>query len=169
MILGSNIAATSPSAPILPRDEDVLRVEDLKAHLHVGSAVVRAVDGVSFTIRRGETLCIVGESGCGKSMTALAIMGLLPKPAGRIVGGRAILQGVGDLAQQSPGRMREIRGQDVSMVFQEPMTSLNPVFRIGWQIEEAIRVHEAIPHSEARERVIAMLDALAPVCLPESP
>ena len=120
--------------------------------------MVRAVDGVSFTIRRGETLCIVGESGCGKSMTALAIMGLLPKPAGRIVGGRAILQGVGDLAQQSPGRMREIRGQDVSMVFQEPMTSLNPVFRIGWQIEEAIRVHEAIPHSEARERVIAMLD-----------
>ncbi|WP_246505389.1 ABC transporter ATP-binding protein [Microvirga antarctica] len=150
--------SASPATPVLLSDEDVLQVEDLKAHLHVGNAVVRAVDGVSFTISRGETLCIVGESGCGKSMTALAIMGLLPKPAGRIVGGRVMLQGVGDLAQRTPRQMREIRGQSVSMVFQEPMTSLNPVFRIGWQIEEAIRVHERIPQAQARERVIAMLD-----------
>jgi oligopeptide/dipeptide ABC transporter ATP-binding protein len=138
--------------------DPVLQVQDLKAHLHVGGSVVRAVDGVSFSIGKGETLCIVGESGCGKSMTALAIMGLLPKPAGRIVEGRALLDGVGDLAQLSPQRLREIRGQAVSMVFQEPMTSLNPVFRIGWQIEEAIRVHERISREDARARAIAMLD-----------
>jgi oligopeptide/dipeptide ABC transporter ATP-binding protein len=138
--------------------DKILQVENLKAHLHVGNSAVRAVDGVSFSIGKGETLCIVGESGCGKSMTALAIMGLLPKPAGRIVEGRVLLDGVGDLAKLSPQRLREIRGQAVSMVFQEPMTSLNPVFRIGWQIEEAIRVHEKISREDARARAIAMLD-----------
>jgi peptide/nickel transport system ATP-binding protein/oligopeptide transport system ATP-binding protein len=138
--------------------EVVLKVDNLKAHLHLGEAVVRAVDGVSFTIREGETLCIVGESGCGKSMTALAIIGLLPKPAGRIVDGRVELQGVGDLAQLSARQLREIRGKAVSMVFQEPMTSLNPVFRVGWQIEEAIRVHEKITRVEARKRAVAMLE-----------
>jgi oligopeptide/dipeptide ABC transporter ATP-binding protein len=148
--------AVQDEAPVA--GDAVLHVEDLKAHLHVGGSVVRAVDGVSFSIGKGETLCIVGESGCGKSMTALAIMGLLPKPAGRVVGGRAVLSGVGDLTQLSPKRLREIRGQAVSMVFQEPMTSLNPVFRVGWQIEEAIRVHEAISREDARARAISMLD-----------
>ncbi|MBZ6078264.1 ABC transporter ATP-binding protein [Microvirga puerhi] len=158
MIIGGTKALDRLDEPATAQDDPVLQVEDLKAHLHFGAGVVRAVDGISFTIRKGETLCIVGESGCGKSMTALAIMGLLPKPAGRIVGGRAVLQGVGDLARLTTKRMREIRGRAVSMVFQEPMTSLNPVFRVGWQIEEAIRVHEKLSRAEARKRAIAMLD-----------
>ncbi len=147
------------SAAVPGLDEgEVLRVENLAAHLHTGGGVVRAVDGVSFSLRKGETLCIVGESGCGKSMTALAILGLLPKPAGRIVGGRVVLAGVGDLAMLSAEAMRKVRGRSISMVFQEPMTSLNPVFRIGWQISEAILMHEAIGREAARARAIAMLE-----------
>ena len=138
--------------------EPVLRVEGLKAHLHTGGGVVRAVDGVSFDLARGETLCIVGESGCGKSMTALAILGLLPRPAGRIVEGSIRLEGTGDLARLSPAQMRRVRRRSVSMVFQEPMTSLNPVFKVGWQIAEAVRMHEAVSRAEAKARAIAMLD-----------
>jgi peptide/nickel transport system ATP-binding protein len=139
-------------------DDVVLEVKDLKAHLFVDKSVVRAVDGVSLTIRRGETLALVGESGCGKSMTALAIMGLLPRPAGRIVAGSVMLKGQGDLTRLTPSQMRELRGRAVSMIFQEPMTSLNPVFRIGWQICEALRVHEQISRREAKARAIALLD-----------
>jgi oligopeptide/dipeptide ABC transporter ATP-binding protein len=139
-------------------DGEVLRVENLTAHLHTGGGVVRAVDGVSFSLRKGETLCIVGESGCGKSMTALAILGLLPRPAGRIVDGHVALAGVGDLAALSPEAMRKVRGHAISMVFQEPMTSLNPVFRIGWQISEAILMHDSIGREAAKARAIAMLE-----------
>jgi peptide/nickel transport system ATP-binding protein len=139
-------------------DDVVLEVKHLKAHLFVDKSVVRAVDGVSLTIRRGETLALVGESGCGKSMTALAIMRLLPRPAGRIVGGSVMLKGQGDLTQLTPSQMRDLRGRAVSMIFQEPMTSLNPVFRIGWQICEALRVHEQIARREAKTRAIALLD-----------
>lgn len=138
--------------------DPVLAVDNLTAHLHTGGGVVRAVDGVSFSLARGETLCIVGESGCGKSMTALAILGLLPRPSGRIVAGSVSLSGVGDLAALSPEQMRQVRGRSISMVFQEPMTSLNPVFRVGWQISEAILMHEKIGREAARERAIAMLD-----------
>jgi oligopeptide/dipeptide ABC transporter ATP-binding protein len=158
MILGGREPSSLASIDASEHGEVVLNVENLKAHLHIGGAIVRAVDGVSFAVREGETLCIVGESGCGKSMTALAIMGLLPKPAGRIVDGQVALHGVGDLAQLSSRQLREIRGKAVSMVFQEPMTSLNPVFRVGWQIKEAIRVHEKITRVEARERAIRMLE-----------
>jgi oligopeptide/dipeptide ABC transporter ATP-binding protein len=135
----------------------VLEVTDLKAHLFVDKSVIRAVDGVSFTIRRGETLALVGESGCGKSMTALAIMGLLPRPVGRIVGGSVNLSGSGDLVRRSASEMRQLRGRALSMIFQEPMTSLNPVFRIGWQISEALRAHEKLSRQDARRRAIEML------------
>src|SRR5215216_421652 len=101
-------------------DDVVLQVKDLKAHLFVDKSVVRAVDGVSLTIRRGETLALVGESGCGKSMTALAIMGLLPRPAGRIVGGSVVLADKGDLTRLTASQMRDLRGQALSMIFQEP-------------------------------------------------
>ena len=139
-------------------DDIVLEVKDLKAHLFVDKSVVRAVDGVSLTIRRGETLALVGESGCGKSMTALAIMGLLPRPAGRIVSGSVVLADNGDLTQLTSSEMRGLRGRAVSMIFQEPMTSLNPVFRIGWQICEALRVHEPMSRRQAKARAIALLD-----------
>ncbi len=139
-------------------DGEVLRVTDLAAHLNTGGGVVRAVDGLSFSLMKGETLCIVGESGCGKSMTALAILGLLPQPAGCIVAGGIVLAGVGDLAALSPEQMRKVRGRSISMVFQEPMTSLNPVFRIGWQISEAILMHEPIGRETARARAIGMLE-----------
>jgi oligopeptide/dipeptide ABC transporter ATP-binding protein len=135
----------------------VLEVTDLKAHLFVDKSVIRAVDGVSFTIGRGETLALVGESGCGKSMTALAIMGLLPRPVGRIVGGSVRLSGSGDLVRRSSSEMRQLRGRALSMIFQEPMTSLNPVFRIGWQISEALRAHEKLSRQDARRRAIEML------------
>ncbi len=137
---------------------EVLRVAALKAHLDTGGGIVRAVDGVSFSLVKGETLCVVGESGCGKSMAALAILGLLPQPAGRIVAGSIWLAGIGELAALSPAEMRKVRGRAISMVFQEPMTSLNPVFRVGWQIAEAILMHETIPREAAKARAITMLE-----------
>ncbi|MCP8941051.1 ABC transporter ATP-binding protein [Alsobacter sp. SYSU M60028] len=136
----------------------VLSVRNLHAHLHLGDTVVRAVDGVSFDLPAGATLSIVGESGCGKSMTALAILGLLPQPAGRITEGEVWLDGVGDLARLDQRALRRVRGNAVSMVFQDPMTSLNPVFRVGWQIAEAIRMHETVSREEARRRAIELLE-----------
>ncbi|MGE0715481.1 MAG: ABC transporter ATP-binding protein [Alphaproteobacteria bacterium] len=135
----------------------LLAVEGLKAHLFTPAGVVRAVDGVSFALAERETLCIVGESGCGKSMTALAVMGLLPEPAGRIVEGRIELAGEGDLAALPEAKMRSVRGNAVSMIFQEPMSSLNPVFRIGYQVAEILRQHRAISRGEAEKEAVAML------------
>ncbi len=117
--------------------------------------VVRAVDGVSFEVSQGETLGIVGESGCGKSVTALSILRLVPEP-GRIVGGR-ILFGSLDVLQMSDEEIREFRGNDVAMIFQDPMTSLNPVLRIGFQVEEAMDAHHRFSRKDARERVVPML------------
>jgi len=151
------MSTPSPSASISTGDP-VLKVQDLRAYLDTAQGPIRAVDGVSFDLSAGETLCLVGESGCGKSMTALALMGLLPRPAGRIVGGSVALAGEGDLVKLDFPALRRIRGRAMSMVFQEPMTSLNPVFRIGWQIAEAIRVHEAVDRSQARQRAIELLD-----------
>ncbi|MCC7274933.1 MAG: ABC transporter ATP-binding protein [Alphaproteobacteria bacterium] len=135
----------------------LLSVEGLKAHLFTPAGVVRAVDGVSFSLAERETLCIVGESGCGKSMTALAIMGLLPEPAGRIVEGRIALAGEGDLAGLPEARLRAIRGNVVSMIFQEPMSSLNPVFEIGYQVAEVILQHRRISRREAEQQAVDML------------
>ena len=135
----------------------LLRIDSLRTHFHTRDGTVRAVDGVSFDLERGETLCIVGESGCGKSVTALSILGLLPMPPGAIEGGQILLDGE-DLVQASEQRMREIRGNQISMIFQEPMTSLNPVMRVGDQIAEALLLHQNMSKSEARERVHEMLN-----------
>jgi peptide/nickel transport system ATP-binding protein len=120
------------------------------------SGLFRAVDDVSFRVRRGETLAIVGESGCGKSVTALSIMRLVPDPPGRIVGGSITLEGQ-DLLALDENRMREIRGDRISMIFQEPMTSLNPVMRIGDQIAEAVRLHRPTTAKEAWQQAVQML------------
>src|SRR5262249_43275000 len=121
----------------------LLQVEDLKTWFFTSGGVVRVVDGVSFDVDRGETVGIVGESGCGKSMTALSILRLVPDP-GRIVGGRIVLWGDGgpaDVTTMSDEEVRELRGSDVAMIFQDPMTSMNPVLRIGYQIREAMAAH----------------------------
>jgi oligopeptide/dipeptide ABC transporter ATP-binding protein len=126
-----------------PVDRPILEVQDLRTHFYTSTGVVKAVDGVSFSLRAGETLGIVGESGCGKSMTALSIMGLVPKPAGRIVGGKVLLNGE-DLLQKTPGEMQKIRGREICMILQDPMTSLNPVFTVGNQLVETLRQHRRI-------------------------
>ena len=126
----------------------VLDVEDLQTYFYTRAGLVKAVDGVSFSLRRGETLAIVGESGCGKSVTALSLMRLVADPPGRIVGGSIRLNGV-DLAAVDAATMRSIRGKEISMIFQEPMTSLNPVMTIGRQIAEAVLLHESTARTAA--------------------
>ena len=134
----------------------VLEVKNLKTVFFTNSGLFKAVDDVSFTVKRGETLAIVGESGCGKSVTALSLMRLVPDPPGRIVGGTVTLEGT-DLLALDEARMRAIRGNRISMIFQEPMTSLNPVMRIGDQIVEAVRLHRAMSTREARDIAVEML------------
>ena len=136
----------------------LLRVEDLKTYFYTDTAVIRAVDGVSFDVAAGKTLAIVGESGSGKSVTAFAILRLL-QPPGRITGGRVIFQGR-DLLSLGEREMREVRGAGISLIFQEPMTALNPVMTIGDQIAEAITVHGRGSKAEARARAVELLDAV---------
>ena len=143
-------------APVASAQAPLLSVEDLRVEFHTGRGVVRAVDGVSWNVYPGETMAIVGESGCGKSVSALAVMGLLAKPAGRVSGGR-IMFGDRDLTQLSTSQMRELRGRDIAMVFQEPMTSLNPVLSIGTQLAEPLRIHLGMTAQEARARSIELL------------
>jgi peptide/nickel transport system ATP-binding protein len=137
-------------------EETVLDVTGLQTVFFTNSGLFRAVDDVSFTVRRGETLAIVGESGCGKSVTALSIMRLVPNPPGRIVGGSVMLEG-NDLLCLDESEMRKIRGNRISMIFQEPMTSLNPVIRIGDQITEAVRLHRSMNQKEAWKLAVEML------------
>jgi oligopeptide/dipeptide ABC transporter ATP-binding protein len=134
----------------------VLDVQNLQTVFFTNYGLFRAVDSLSFKVRRGETLAIVGESGCGKSVTALSIMRLVPDPPGRIVGGGVWLEGT-DLLALDEDQMRKIRGNRVSMIFQEPMTSLNPVMRIGDQIAEAVRLHRSISAKQAWHEAIEML------------
>jgi peptide/nickel transport system ATP-binding protein len=136
--------------------DPLLAVEDLRTHFFTVDGVTRAVDGVSFTVDAGETLGIVGESGCGKSVTALSILRLLPPRIGRIVGGRVAFEGR-NLLDLDIGAMRDIRGNSIAMIFQEPMTSLNPVLTIGDQIAEAVRIHQGASASVARARAEEML------------
>jgi peptide/nickel transport system ATP-binding protein len=138
------------------KPETVLDVKNLQTVFFTNSGLFRAVDDVSFSVRRGETLAIVGESGCGKSVTALSIMRLVPEPPGRIVGGSAMLEGT-DLLALDEAEMRAVRGNRISMIFQEPMTSLNPVMRIGDQIAEAVRLHRTTTGKEAWNRAVEML------------
>jgi peptide/nickel transport system ATP-binding protein len=137
-------------------DKALLEVERLQTFFFTRQGVLRAVDGVGFSVRAGETLAIVGESGCGKSVTALSLMRLVPDPPGRIVGGSVKLAGRELLALDEEA-MRRVRGKDISMIFQEPMTSLNPVMTIGRQITEALLLHEKLSRSAARRKAIEML------------
>jgi peptide/nickel transport system ATP-binding protein len=137
-------------------DNMVLDVKNLQTVFFTNSGLFRAVDDVSFSVRRGETLAIVGESGCGKSVTALSIMRLVPDPPGRIVGGSVSLEGT-ELLGLDEAEMRAIRGNRISMIFQEPMTSLNPVMRIGDQITEAVRLHRKLTAKEAWNKAVEML------------
>jgi peptide/nickel transport system ATP-binding protein len=134
----------------------VLEVEGLRTELAAGRGVIKAVDGMSFSLQRGETLAIVGESGCGKSMTALSLMRLVPEPPGKIVGGSVKLDGQ-ELLHLDEAAMRAVRGNDISMIFQEPMTSLNPVLTIGSQISEAVRLHQDLSKSAAMDKAVDML------------
>jgi oligopeptide/dipeptide ABC transporter ATP-binding protein len=133
----------------------LLRVQDLKVQFFGSGGTVNAVDGVSFDVDRGEIVGIVGESGSGKTMTALSILRLIPDP-GRITNGR-VLFGEHDVLQMSDDEIREFRGKDVAMIFQDPMTSLNPVLGVGFQVEEAMAAHERFTRKQARERVVPML------------
>ncbi len=137
----------------------LLSVHDLRTHFYTRNGIYRAVDGVSFSIERGETLGIVGESGSGKSVTCYSIMGLIPQPPGRIVSGTAMFDGV-DLLHCSPAEARAIRGKRVAMIFQDPMTSLNPYLRVSEQLIEPLLIHEKISHRDALSRALAMLDAV---------
>jgi peptide/nickel transport system ATP-binding protein len=137
-------------------DDLILDVKNLQTVFFTNSGLFRAVDDVSFNVRRGETLAIVGESGCGKSVSALSIMRLVPDPPGRIVGGSVVLEGT-DLLTLDEDKMRAIRGNRISMIFQEPMTSLNPVMRIGDQITEAVRLHRDVSGRDAWKRAVEML------------
>lgn len=137
--------------------ETILDVKDLKTYFYVDDEEVPAVDGVDFTINKGETLGIVGESGCGKSITSLSVMQLVPSPPGKIVGGEINFKGE-NLLSKTEGQMRKIRGNEISMIFQEPMTSLNPVYSVGEQIAEAIRIHQKKGRKEAFEQAVKMLE-----------
>ena len=148
--------SAKPPESIMPSESNVLDVKGLQTVFFTNSGLFRAVDDVSFHVKRGETLAIVGESGCGKSVSALSIMRLVPNPPGRIVGGEILLDGT-DLLALDEARMRQIRGNRISMIFQEPMTSLNPVIRIGDQIREAVRLHRDMSAKAAWEQAVEML------------
>ena len=137
--------------------EKLLEVKNLRTYFYTEEGVVRAVDGVSWDLDEGETLGLVGESGCGKSVSALSILRLIPRPPGRIVEGEIIFEGQ-DLLEVSDAEMRDIRGNRIAMVFQEPMTSLNPVLTIGNQLTEAITLHLGLDQPEARARAVELLE-----------
>jgi len=134
----------------------ILQIEDLQTHFFLGVGTVRAVDGVSYALRSGETLGVVGESGCGKSVAALSILRLVANPPGRIVGGAIRFDGR-NLLELGDAEMERIRGNEISMIFQEPMTSLNPLFTIGRQVSEAIALHQGLSRREAMNRAVEML------------
>jgi len=147
----------SEEIPPASGNRPLLEISDLQTFFYTDEGTVTSVDGVSYDALPGETVGVVGESGCGKSVTALSVMRLIPSPPGKIVGGRILFDGE-DLVQASERRMRQIRGGKIGMIFQEPMTSLNPVFTVGNQIEEAIRLHLKVSGAQARELAIEMLD-----------
>ena len=137
----------------------LLEVRDLKTYFFTRRGTVKAVDGVSFSLAPGETLAVVGESGSGKSMTALSLLRLVPEPGGRIIGGEVLLEGQ-DILKLKPHEMRRVRGSRISMVLQDPMTSLNPAFSIGNQVGEAVRLHQRVRGGELRRRVVEALSRL---------
>ncbi|WP_028776297.1 ABC transporter ATP-binding protein [Shimazuella kribbensis] len=146
--------------------EPLLKVDDLRTQFHTDAGLVNVVDGVSLELKKGEILGVVGESGCGKSVTSLSVMQLLPKDISKVASGSITLEGQ-DILAMSPSRLRKMRGNQISMIFQEPMTSLNPVFKIGDQIMEAIRFHMKISKKEAKVYAIEMLKKVG-ISRPES-
>lgn len=146
-------------------DEVILQVRDLRTYFHVDEGIVKAVDGVSFDLHKGETLGIVGESGSGKSVTNLSIINMIPNPPGKIMGGQ-ILYGGRDLLKMTPAELSKLRGNKISMIFQDPMTSLNPFLRISTQMVETIILHQGLSKKEARDKAIEMLK-LAGIPTPE--
>jgi len=136
--------------------EVLLDVRGLRTHFHTSAGVIRAVDGVSWDVRKGETVALVGESGCGKSVSALSVMRLVSAPAGRIVGGEILFKGRNLLAL-SEEEMRRVRGREIGMIFQEPMTSLNPVLTIGRQLTETVETHLAMTSAQAEARAVELL------------
>ncbi len=151
----SDVKAPSTPRPAAAKTP-VLEVENLSTYFFTRQGIVKAVDDVSFSVFAGEKLAIVGESGCGKSMTALSVLRLVPNPPGRIVAGRVLLDGK-DILKVSEAEMRGMRGNQISMIFQEPMTSLNPVWSIGNQLSEAFMLHQNLSQNEALEKSIEML------------
>src|SRR5258708_1613671 len=150
---------------IQPTAETLLEIRGLKTHFSTDEGMVRAVDGVSLTISRGETLGVVGESGCGKTVTAMTVLKLIHMPPGRIVAGSVLWQGR-DLVPLGADEMRRIRGKEIAIIFQEPMTSLNPVYTVGDQIAEVVRQHEGMNRRDAMDRAIEML-RLVKIPVPE--
>jgi peptide/nickel transport system ATP-binding protein len=147
--------------------ETILDVKNLRTLFLTRKGIVPAVDGISFSVRKGKVTGLVGESGCGKSVTSLSIMGLIPQPPGKIAGGEILFEGR-DLAKLSYKEMCRVRGKDISMIFQEPMTSLNPVKTVGYQVGEVLRIHQRnVADAEVRRRVVEMLD-LVGIPEPES-
>ena len=138
-------------------NNNLLEIRQLKTYFFTAKGVVKAVDGVSFSLRKGENLCLVGETGCGKTATALSILRLIDSPPGRIVDGEILYHGE-DLLQCSTGRLRQIRGNWIAMIFQDPQSSLNPVFTIGDQIAEQVKLHLGLRHKQARERSLHLME-----------
>ena len=146
-------------------EETLLKVDTLSTWFYTDDGIVKAVNDVSFSLNKGHTLGIVGESGCGKSITSLSVMRLIDSPPGKIVSGKIIFKGE-DLLAKSEEEMRQVRGKRIAMIFQEPMTSLNPVYTVGRQIEEALLIHESMTKKEAKRRALEML-RLVRIPLPE--
>ncbi len=153
-LVSTGARARAPA--IAPDIDTILEIDDLQTQFRSPVGVVRAVDHVSYSVRRGETLCVVGESGCGKSVTALSILRLITSPPGRIAGGEIRFEGRNLLAL-SEAEMERIRGNEISMIFQEPMTSLNPLYTVGRQIAEAIALHQGLSRGEAMAKAVEML------------
>jgi oligopeptide transport system ATP-binding protein len=156
---GRKLLATAPTRPPGSdlQHKRLLDVKDLRVFFHTRDGVVRAVDGISFSVQAGETLGIVGESGSGKSVAHLALLGLVPSPPGRIESGAAYFEG-NDLLHSSEEALRRVRGRRISMIFQDPMTALNPYMRIGSQVMEPLLVHQGCTHAEAKKRALEALD-----------
>ncbi|RGZ01520.1 ABC transporter ATP-binding protein [Clostridium sp. AM58-1XD] len=146
-------------------ENKLLEVKNLKTYFYTDNGLVKAVDDVSFSLEKGKTLGIVGESGCGKSITSLSIMGLVECPPGKNEGGEILFEGE-DLLKKSSDELRKVRGKKIAMIFQEPMTSLNPVFTVGQQITEALKIHEGLDKHAAKEKAIEMLK-MVKIPLPE--
>jgi oligopeptide/dipeptide ABC transporter ATP-binding protein len=155
-----NASSGIESSEAVGAETPVLEIDNLQTHFFTEAGIVRAVDGVSYHVRAGETLGVVGESGCGKSVTALSILRLVASPPGRIVGGQIRFDGR-NLLDLSDSELEDIRGNRISMIFQEPMTSLNPLYTIGAQIAEAIALHQKVSKKEAMEKAVDMLRRVA--------